>query len=107
MDSFQTFIILMFAATILVGISQKIHIPYPVGLVLGGTAIGFSPQLPTINFDPNLFLVIVLPPILYYAAFGISFREFKKNWRYILSLALSLVIFTTFVVGFIFKWIFP
>jgi monovalent cation/hydrogen antiporter len=74
---------------------------------MGGTALGFNPVLDNIYFDPNLILVIVLPPILYYAAFGISFREFKRNWRTILSLALGLVVFTTFVIGILFKWIFP
>src|SRR5262245_33611106 len=98
MDNFQTFILLMFAATMLVGISQKIHIPYPIGLVLGGAAIGFHPSQQAIYFDPNLILVIVLPPVLYYASFGISFREFKRNWKEILSLALGLVVFTTLVI---------
>lgn len=107
MDSFETIILLMFAAAILVGISQKFHIPYPIGLILGGTAIGFFPNHHAFYFDPNLILVIVLPPILYYASFGISFREFKHNWREILSLALGLVAFTTFVIGMLFKWIFP
>ena len=107
MDNFQTFILLMFAAAILVGIAQKIHISYPITLVLGGAAIGFSPYKHAIPFDPNLILVIVLPPLLYYAAFGISFREFKHNWRDILSLSLGLVVFTTFVIGVIFKWMFP
>lgn len=107
MDNLQILIILMFAAALLVGIAQKIQMPYPIALVLGGTAIGFIPGLPAIYFDPNLILVIVLPPILYYAAFGISFREFKSNWRTIFSLALGLVFVTTFVVGVIFKWMFP
>lgn len=97
----------MFAATLLVGISQKLHVPYPIGLMLGGTALGFSPKVNMINFDPNLILVIVLPPILYYAAFGISFREFKHNFKEIVSLALGLVVFTTLVIGMLFKWLFP
>lgn len=107
MDSFQTLILLMFAAVILVGISQKIHVPYPICLVLGGVVIGLLPWLPFIEFNPSLLLEVVLPPILYYAAFGISFREFRLNWRDIVSLALGLVIFTTFIVGLIFKWMFP
>lgn len=107
MDTLQTFFLLMFAAAILVGLAQKIHIPYPIALVVGGTAIGFFPNLKTVNFDPNLILIIVLPPILYYAAFGISFREFKLNRKKIFSLALGLVVVTTLVVGVIFKWIFP
>lgn len=97
----------MFAAAILVGLAQKIRIPYPLVLILGGAAIGFLPIQHSINYDPNLILVIVLPPILYYAAFGISIREFKHNLGSILSLALGLVAFTTLVIGVIFKWLFP
>lgn len=107
MESFETFILLMFAAAILVGIAQKIKVSYPICLVLAGVAIGFTPLQETTRFDPNLILVIVLPPILYYAAFGISFREFKYNLKEILSLALGLVIFNTMVIGILFKWIFP
>ena len=69
--------------------------------------VTFIPRLKTISFDPNLILVVVLPPILYYAAFSISYREFKRNSREIFSSALGLVILTTLVIGIIFKWIFP
>lgn len=107
MDSIQTLFVLLFAAVLLIGIAQRVHIPYPITLVIGGTLISFVPNLHPFEFDPNLILVIVLPPILYYASFGIAFHEFKKNWKDIFSLALGLVIFTTIVVGMIFKVMFP
>jgi monovalent cation/hydrogen antiporter len=107
MTTFQTIIILLFLATIVVGIAQKLRTPYPIALVLVGTVIGFIPGLKAISFDPNLILVVFLPPILNYAAFSISFREFKRNWKPIFSLALGLVILTTLVMGVIFKWRFP
>lgn len=107
MNSLETIIILLFAAILLVGIAQKFHVPYPIALVVGGTTLGFIPGLQAIYPDPNLFLLIVLPPILYYASFGISFREFKQNWRDIFSLALGLVVATTIVIGVLFKWLFP
>lgn len=107
MTGFETILILMGAAVVLVGMAQKYHIPYPIALVLGGAFIGFIPGLQTPEFDPNLILVAVLPPILYYAAFSISFREFTENWREIFSLALGLVAVTTLVIGCIFKWMFP
>lgn len=107
MESLQTIFILLFAAVLLVGISRKIHLPYPITLILGGTAIGFIPALQPINFDPDLFLLLFLPPILYYASYNIAFREFQKNWKEIFSLALGLVLFTTILIGILFKWLFP
>lgn len=107
MDSLHSLIILMFAAALLVGLAQKIQISYPIALVLGGTALGFFPGLRPFEFDPNLILFIVLPPILYRSSFIISFREFKSNWQEIFSLALGLVFLTTLLIGLLFKWIFP
>lgn len=107
MDILQTIVILIFLAVLLVGIAQKIHISYPVALVIGGTAVGFIPGLQSFSFDPNLILVIVLPPILYYASFSISYWDFKRNWVEIFSLALGLVVITTFIIGVLVKWLFP
>lgn len=107
MESVITIFLLMFGAVLLVGIAQKFRVPYPIALVLVGTAIGFIPDLPMIYFNPNIVLVTVLPPILYYSAFGIAFREFQHNWKDIFSLALGLVVFTTIIVGILFKWMFP
>lgn len=107
MTGLETIFILLFAAVLLVGMAQKFHLPYPIALVLGGIAIGFIPGLQTIQFDPEVMLLIVLPPILYYASFGLPFREFQKNWKAIFSLALSLVVITTALIGALFKWFFP
>ncbi len=107
MNNFQIIILLMSAAILLVGVAQKLKIPYPLALVIGGMIIGFIPGLPPIFFDPTLVLVITLPPILNYAAFWISFREFKRNWMDIFSLALGLVFVTMLMIGVIFKWLFP
>jgi Na+/H+ antiporter len=101
------FILLFFVAVLLIGMAQKLRLPYPVMLVLGGTLMGFTPGLPDVNFDPDTILLIVLPPVLYYAAFGIAFREFQKNWKTIFSLALGLVILTTIVTAIVFKYLFP
>lgn len=106
MESLQTIFFLLFVAVLLVGVAQKFRVPYPIVLVLGGGLTGFIPGLPSINFNPNMIPVIVLPPILYYAAFGTAFREFERNWKDILSLALGLVVFTTVIIGMMFKWMF-
>lgn len=107
MDNFQLFIVLMAVAFLLVGVAQKFKFPYPIALVLGGALLGFMPGVSAISFDPNLLLVVVLPPLLHFSAVWISFRDFKKYKNDIFSLALGLVIATTLVVGVVFKWLFP
>jgi len=55
----------LFTATVpLVALARRVNIPYPVVLVLGGLVLGFIPGLPRIELDPNLVLVIFLPPLL-------------------------------------------
>lgn len=80
-------------------IAKRINIPYPIGLVIGGLGLGVIPGLPEVALDPDLIFLIVLPPILYVAAYFTSIREFKDNLYSISLLACGLVIITTFVVG--------
>lgn len=107
MNHFDTAILLISAAILLVGFAQKMRIPYPTALIIGGGIMGFIPGLDSFFFNPNLILVLVLPPILYYGAFWVSHREFKKNMLEIFSLAIGLVIATTCIVALVFKWLFP
>src|SRR5213592_1944942 len=75
------------------------RIPYPILLVVGGAAIGFLPGVPDVQLDPDLVLVIVLPPLLYSAAFFSSLRDLRDNLRPISMLSIGLVIATTFGVA--------
>ena len=83
----------LFAAAIaLAWLARHLGLPYPIALVVGGAAIGFVPGLPRLPFDPNLILVLVLPPILYQAALFTSWRDFRANLRAISLLAVGLVL---------------
>ena len=64
----------------LVMVSNRLKVAYPVLLVLGGLAISFVPNLPTIRIDPELIFIIFLPPLLYDAAWANSIKELFK-WR--------------------------
>ena len=98
----------LFAAAIaLAWLARHLGLPYPIALVLGGAAIGFVPGLPRLPFDPNLILVLVLPPILYQAALFTSWRDFRANLRSISLLAVGLVIATTVAVAATLKWLVP
>jgi CPA1 family monovalent cation:H+ antiporter len=59
---------LLLATAGLAVLAGLIRVPYPVTLVLGGTLIGFLPGVPAVELDPDLVLLIFLPPLLYGAA---------------------------------------
>ena len=82
-------------------LARKIHVPYPIALVVGGLAVGFVPGVGAISLDPDLVLLIFLPPLLYGAAFFSNPRELKANVRSIGWLAVGLVFVTTGAVAVI------
>src|SRR6266581_2722912 len=91
-------IVLLFAAVAaLVVVARKLGLPFPVVLVLAGLALSFIPHLPEVKLDPNIFFF--LPPLIYPAALFTSWRDFRRNLRPILLLAIGLVLFTTITIA--------
>jgi Na+/H+ antiporter len=74
-------------------------IPYPILFVVGGISLGFVPGVPDFRLDPDLVLVLVLPPLLYAAAFFSSLRDLRANLRTISILSVGVVLATTFGVA--------
>ncbi len=85
---------LLVAVALLASTSRAIGIPYPIVLVLGGLVMGFVPGIPEVELDPELVLVVFLPPLLYSAAFFASLRDLRYDIRSISLLAIGLVIAT-------------
>lgn len=100
-------LLLMMCAVALGWVARRFGFPYPIALVMGGLLLGLIPKLPQFPFDPQLILVIVLPPILYQAALLTSWSDFKAHLRPIGFLAIGLVIATTLAVGLALKWMVP
>jgi Na+/H+ antiporter len=94
-----TILLLMTAVTILAFAARKLPIPYPTLMVVAGAAFGWIPGLPEIKFDSDTVLLVFLPPLLYAAAWQMSWRDFRENLRPISLLAVGLVIATTLAVA--------
>jgi monovalent cation/hydrogen antiporter len=90
---------LLVAVSVLSAASRAIGVPYPILLVLGGLVMGFIPGVPEVELDPELVLVIFLPPLLYSAAFFASLRDLRYDLRSISMLAIGLVIATACAVA--------
>src|SRR5215207_1641024 len=85
---------LLLAVATLVTLARVMSVPYPIFLVLGGLAIGFVPGMPDVELDPELVLLIFLPPLLYSSAFFASLRDLRRNVGPISLLSVGLVLLT-------------
>ncbi|MBS0309391.1 MAG: Na+/H+ antiporter [Proteobacteria bacterium] len=103
----ELLLLLLICAVALSWLARHFKLPYPIALVVGGALLGLIPNLPQFPFDPQLLLVIVLPPVLYQAALLTSWTDFKAHLRPIGLLAIGLVIATTLAVGVTLKLMVP
>lgn len=93
------FLILLLFVIAFGALAQRVKIPYPIVLVIGGLLISFIPKMPRITLDPDVIFFVVLPPLLYYSAWQTSWREFSYNLVSISFLAFGLVTFTVLSVA--------
>ncbi len=70
-------ILLLAVVLLLTTVAQKLVVPYPILLVIGGLILGLIPGLPTVTLSPDLVFLVFLPPILWAAAYFTSWREFR------------------------------
>jgi len=68
-------------------------------MLLAGVALAFVPGLPPVTLKPDLVLLLLLPPLLYYSGVSMSWRSFCSNLRPILLLAIGCVLFTAAAVA--------
>lgn len=99
MDTELTVLVVLATVLLLIVIADRLDLPYPILLVLGGLGLGFAPGVPDVRLDPDVVLLVVLPPLLYSAAFFSSLRELRTNLRSISLLAVGLVLATMGVVA--------
>jgi CPA1 family monovalent cation:H+ antiporter len=83
---------LLIAVAALVTIARRIGIAYPIVLVLAGLGLGLLPGIPRVAIDPDVIFLVVLPPLLYSAAYFTPVRSLRANVGTIGSLAVALVI---------------
>src|ERR1700712_1225500 len=107
MGSVDTIVLLLFVITFLAILSYKYRFPLPILLVLAGLVISLVPNLPSITIQPEVIFLIFLPPLLYQAAWDMSWKEFKANIRPITLASIGLVFFTTACIGILIHYMMP
>ena len=62
-------LLILVAIGVLYAVSARVGVPYPTLFVLGGLLLAFIPGLPRIRLEPDLVLLVFLPPLPFAAAF--------------------------------------
>jgi CPA1 family monovalent cation:H+ antiporter len=105
--SFDVVLALVAMVAVVSGLARRVGVPAPFALVVVGLVAGFIPGTPTVELDPDIVLVLILPPLLYAAALSTAFADFRDNMRPITLLSVGLVLVTTGVVGLVAHLVLP
>ena len=104
MTFFESLLLLLLAAIVLLQIARRLKLPYPAMLALAGVAVAFIPGGPDIPIDPQTALALFIAPVLLDAAYAFPLAIAKMLWRPVFVLAVGAVLITTAVVAFIGWW---
>ncbi len=97
----EEFIIgLLFIATIVGILARHLRVPYTVGLVLMGLVLSLLPQV-RVHIPKNIIMGLLVPPLVFEAAFHINLNELRRDLMPILTWAVPGVVITMVLVGWI------
>ncbi len=95
------FLLVLLAVAIFGSLARVLKVPYPILLVLSGIALSLLPHMPRFALAPDVVFLVFLPPLLYSAAWTLSWREFQRNFKNIAMLAFGLVLATILLLTFV------
>src|SRR5271169_6401754 len=95
MQTYSILIFVLVTVAVVAIAANRTRIPAAILLVLVGLVLSVTPGLPPVELAPELVLLLVVPPLIYWAGVAMSWREFRYNIRSISLLAFGGVAFTT------------
>jgi NhaP-type Na+/H+ or K+/H+ antiporter len=99
MAFFETLLMLLFVAIVLLQVARRFAVPYPTMLAIAGVVAGLLPWAPHILIQPELALALFIAPALLDSAFDLPPRELRRHWRPLVALAGVAVLITTAAVA--------
>jgi Na+/H+ antiporter len=106
-SQYEFLVFLLIAIFLLELLARRLRLPPAAAFILGGIVLALVPGVPTFEIDPDLVLLIFMPPLLMNGAYFTVWREFRANISGILLLALGAVAFTTLAVSLTAKLLDP
>ncbi|NWK97608.1 Na+/H+ antiporter [Sphingobium lactosutens] len=108
MESVSIVLFLLLAVVVSGAVSRMlpVSIPTPLVQILLGGVIGLSTSY-RVELDPELFLFLFLPPLLFLDGWRIPKDELLKDVSTVVELALGLVLMTVIGMGLFIHWMIP
>ncbi len=79
--------LLLLISAVVAIVTRRLHLPYSVGLVAAGIVIALLPFSPQVSLTRNLLFTVLLPPLIFDAAFGLDWRQLRSDLAVVLVLA--------------------
>ncbi len=108
----MAFILLLIMASLVAMVARRWQVPYTVALVTAGLAMSLIGERMLPGFDhglhltPDLLFLVLLPVLIYEAAFHFDLLDFSANWKSILTLAAPGLVVCIFIAGAMFHGVF-
>src|SRR5689334_13709854 len=99
MPFFESLLVLLLAAIVLLQVAHRFALPYPAMLAGAGVAVAMVPGVPSIPIDPRIALALFIAPALLDAAFDFPLATVRRFWGPLLVLAVGSVVVTAAVVA--------
>lgn len=106
-EHFPFLLALIVLILLLIMLADRLKVAYPVLLVIAGLGLSYVPSIPKVHIKPELIFIIFLPPLLYEAAFAISWKELWRWRRIVASFAFVVVFFTALSVAIVSSALIP
>src|SRR3546814_2780602 len=108
LDTVSIILFLLLAVVVSGAISRMLpmSLPTPLVQILLGAGIGLSTSY-RVELDPELFLLLFLPPLLFLDGWRIPKDELLKDASTVVELALGLVLMTVIGMGLFIHWMIP
>src|SRR3954452_20987946 len=100
-------LLLALGAVAVAAVARRLGWQAPLLLVVVGFVVSFLPGVPEVEIDGELLLAVVLPPLLYSSALGVSYVGFRSLLHPIVQLGVGLVLVTAVAVALVARVVVP
>jgi monovalent cation:H+ antiporter, CPA1 family len=84
------FELLLLVSALVAMLVRRLHMPYSVGLVIAGISLSFlaSSRFPVISLSKDFIYNVLLPPLIFEAAFHMRWGEVRRDFAVVQTLAI-------------------